>query len=551
MSLGNPNLTPEEAEFFKLLIIRATSEDIGQPYLSYAYHSMTPVSAPGLETMGVDEKWRVYIDFEYMMEKGVIYASGVLNHEPWHLLRRHAERFKALGMRGDGKPNNAKAWNIAGDLTINGDIPNLVPEDGCFPEVGVFKEYKLDTSAEDYYAQLMADEQFNPPTCDECGQPQDKSDKDKGDKDKSDKSGDDAGDQPGDEKGDGSQPGDGDGDDADGQGKGNQPGDGNGEGESNQPGDGQGKGESNQHGNGNGTCSTCGKEKGNGQGQGQGQGQGNGQGNGQGGIPDPNCGSGAGNALGDYELGAEHDGVGLEEDEVDGVIKATAESVKQYGEQHGIGKLPGGARLWAEQELQAPPLDWRTILRGLIKNAVAWKKGQLDINRSRRNRRQPNPDIITPAWAAPKPRLAVAFDTSGSNLHNLGVVVDEIENIVKSVGIRGNDLLAFGVDVRASEVKPVNNPRTVLDEMVGGGGTDMSVGFEQLANLGRRGKADIGVLITDLMTPWPKEKPAGKMKYVLIGIVNGTGYEESFIKSAEEAIGDWANIIIIDTSEEV
>lgn len=558
MNRSTPKLTDEQKEFYKLLIIRCAQEKTGQPWITYAFHNLTPVNAPGLKTMAIDKKWRVYVDFEYMMDKGVEYASGVLNHEPWHVLRRHTERFEALGLREDGRKHDHKLWNYAGDLTINGDIPNLVPEDGLFPEKGEFKDYQMNDSAENYYFKMLQDEKFAPKTCPDCGQPLEDDGKKKDDKKSKQDQGKDAGKDKGDQDGgdqdggkdgsDGDQDGDsgsngesgenGESGDASGEGQGEGSGDADGDG-----GEGSGEGQGNGHGGSSGshTCNTCG--------QGTDGAPGGNGGNGGGKFPGVNCGSGSGNP-GDYELGSEYDDLGVPEDEADGIIKATAEQIRQYGESNGIGKLPGNARLWADEILTAPPLDWRTILRGYVKFAVAWKKGQLDRNRSKRNRRQANPDIITPAWAAPKPRLAVAFDTSGSNLHNLGVVVDEIENIVKSVGVRGRDLLAFGVDVNVSDVKPVNNPRKVLEDMNGGGGTDMRVGFEQLGQLGRQGKADVGVLITDLQTGWPDQAPTGKMKYIVIGIVNGSSWEQQWIDEANNAIGDWAKVLIVDTSEE-
>jgi predicted metal-dependent peptidase len=544
MSLSTAKLTDEERDFFKLLLIRATSSDHGQPHLAYALFTLTPVSSPGLKTMGVDKKWRVYVDFEYMMEKGVEYAAKVLNHEPWHLLLNHNERYDSLDSLGAGRRHIPMVWNIAGDLSINHGIEKLVPDDGCFPGKGQFKDYAPDLSSEQYYIKLMNDPKFVAPTCDECGQPDPNKDKnkDKGDKSK------DKGDQPGDQ-GKGDQPGDdgeGDGDD-EGKGEGSKPGDGNGTGESDQSGDGNGTGKSDQHGDGNGTCSTCGQE------QGQGQGQpGDGAG---GGLPDPNCGSGSGN-LGDYELPS-GDSSGIDEAEAEDVRRTIAEDIRSH-EANKPGSVPGYAKVWADQVLAAKPLNWRNILRGMVKTAISFKKGQLDLNRSRRSRRQYNPDIIRPAWASPKPRLAVAVDTSGSHLHKLGIVVDEVVNITKSVGVRDKELLIFGVDTQVGDVRPVKNPKKILEEMRGGGGTDMRVGFEQLALLGRQNKADIGIMLTDLETGWPAGRPEGsKMKYIVVGIVSrggkgygGKSYVEGYIEQAEKALEGWANLVLIDTDEE-
>jgi predicted metal-dependent peptidase len=525
MGLSRAKLTPAEEEFWRLMLVRATSEDIGQPYLSYALFELTPISAPGLKTAGVDKRWNCYVDFEHMFEKGIKYASAVLNHEPWHLLRDHMARFENLDALDNGQSHNAKAWNIAGDLTINGDIPKLVPDDGCFPEKGIFKKYKQNGITEDYYAQLMSDEDFKPKPCPECGEG---GEKDKSDKDESGKDdGDEKGDQSGDDESDS-----GDGDDGEGEGSG--------DGDSDAEGDNADGGAGNAHGkNGKGQpCSTC---QGHGKGQGESQGQGNG-------TPDPNCGSGAGNPLKDYEL-SEGEAPGVDAERVDQIRQATAEAVKEYARSN-PGSIPGNTEVWAEQTLKAPAPDWRSILRGTLQASIAWKRGQLDYNRTRRNRRQTNPRIISPALMAPRPRLAVGIDVSGSHVHKLGIVVDQIVEIVKTVGIRDKELMAFGVDVRATDPKFVQNPHNVLKEMVGGGGTDMCVAFEVFRDLDRKNKADISLLLTDLQTGWPTERPAGKMKHIVCGIVDSRqGWEMEWVTRAEEAIGSWATLVIIDVAE--
>jgi len=567
-------LTPEQERFYKLMLVRATSADFGQPYIAYALFELTPVNAPNLGTLAVDKYWRVYVDFDFVMEKGIEWAAGVLNHEPWHLLRDHLRRFEALDALPGHERHNAKIWNISGDLTINGDIPTLVPEDGCFPAKGMFSEYALDRAAEDYYRQMMADEKINPPRCPECGQPEtkeeqdkrkkdeqekkDKADKgdkseDKGDKseDKSDESGDDegdsddAGDQDGDQPGEDGTPGDDGQGDPNAEGETDKPGDGKGTGETDQEGDGNGTGETSKHGNGNGTCSTCGHDK-----PGQGQGQGDGQGQGQGGLPDLQCGSGAGNKLKDYELG-EDGAPSVDEERADQIRQAVAQDMRQY-EASNPGKLPGGMKVWADAILESKPVDWRALLRGQIKKQISsWTKGKMDYRRNRPNRRQPSREILYPALQAPKPRLALAIDTSGSHLHKLPVVVEQVQVIVKQVGVRGKDLLAFGVDVALTDVKPVNDPKKVLDDMTGGGGTDMAVGMEQLGLLGRRGKADIGIMLTDLQTGWPAQKPEGNMRYIVCGIVNPNNkWEMEWVDRAEAAISDWAEVVVIEVEDQ-
>ena len=130
-------------------------------------------------------------------------------------------------------------------------------------------------------------------------------------------------------------------------------------------------------------------------------------------------------------------------------------------------------------------------------------------------------------------------------------IVDQAVEITKKVGVRDKELMAFGVDMVATNPKFVQNPHKVLDNMIGGGGTDMCVAFEVFSNLAKENKADIGLLLTDLQTDWPKEKPQGNMKYVVCGIVDSRQHwEMEWVTRAEAAIGDWAEIVIIDVAEE-
>lgn len=249
----------------------------------------------------------------------------------------------------------------------------------------------------------------------------------------------------------------------------------------------------------------------------------------------------------EYELGSpENSGVeGLDNNQSERIRISVAQEVRNSPP----GTLPGSMKIWADEIFEGEPLDWRRELEGEIKQVVAWKRGQLDYRRSRPHRRQYSKEILRPAMQSPKPRLGIAIDTSGSHLHKLPVVVTEIEAIVKQIGIRGNELLAFGVDTQATDPKPVKNPSNVLEEMEGGGGTDMRVGFQQLEMLGKQKKIDIGVLVSDLESGWPEEPPKGNIKYVVCGIVDGSSdWSMRYAQQAKDAM-PWAKIILIDFDE--
>jgi predicted metal-dependent peptidase len=570
-TMSRTSLTDAEKDFLRLVLIRATFQKIGQPYIATALFRLIPVSAPGLGTMAVDKFWRVYIDFEFFMEKGVEYAAGVFAHEPWHLLRDHNTRFTNLPETG--QRNNPKVWNIAGDLEINDDIKSLIPAELICPAVDSFAKYKEFLTAENYWDQLMQDPEtvnkFVPPKP-ECNckkgapkpDPNKKDDKQDGGKDKSDDA------EKGDEGDNGEDEGDGD--------TGDQPGDGNGDGDSDQEGEGDGTGEGTP-GQGNGTGKTDVKGDGNGEYTGDdadedGEGDGNGKPSNQPGNGTPTatdhdphnhdgdekdcpvhggkkvigCGTGAGgDELEEYELG-EEDFDSIDKDEADSIKIQVAEAARSM-ERSDPGSVPGYVTDWAGQVLAHKPVDWRTALRGQVKSAIAWKRGQLDYVRTRPARRQPIKGAILPALRSPKPTIMIGIDTSGSNLGKLGVIVDEIVSISKSVGVRGRDLRAFAVDVQASKAKIVNDPRKVLNDSRLGGGTNMVAGFEYAASV--KPKPDFFILCTDGETPWSSTPPkgSGNMKFLtLIVIDSSLGWSNSVVENAEKTVGLWSKILVID-----
>jgi predicted metal-dependent peptidase len=522
------DLTKEEADFYKLIRLRATQAGIGQPYIANAIFRLTPISAPGLGTMGVDKFWRCYIDFDFMMEKGVEYAAGVLAHEPWHLLRGHNERAERIG--ADKTPF---LWNIAGDLEINDDIMNLVPKDSLFPGKGQFADYPANQIAEFYYEKVKEEADKNKPKCPVHNPPQNQQGQEQGgNSGQGQEQGGNSG--QGQEQGGNSGQGQEQGQNGSQQGQGNQQGQGQGgnSGQGNQQGQGQ-QGEGSGSGQGGNEGCSCGKGKG---------GQGGNSGSGQGGLDGGNCGSGT-EKFKEYEIG-EDGAESVDADEAESIRKQVAEAIRRH-EMSNPGSIGGNAKLWADEVLAHKPVSWKQVLRGQIKDAIAWKRGHTDYNRKRPARRQPVKDVMFPALRSPQPRIGLAIDTSGSNLGNLGVVLDEISRITKQVGVRGQDLLAFSVDTRKVETKfqPVNDVKKL--DLNGGGGTDMRVAYEELANL--KGKVDIGIVLTDGETPWPTQAPTNAVKFItLIMVQQGSSWAERVIADAEKAVGSWSKIVVIE-----
>ena len=539
MSKSRRKLTPEEDRFWRAMLLRVCSSDeYGQPFLTGVFYRLIPVSAPGLKTMSIDKHWRCYVDFEFANEIGIQEAAKILNHEPWHILREHHARYEAMPYDYNGIVKNPVAFNHAADLTINQDIPDLVPDWGLHIGKAPYENFVKGELTEEYYKKIIDEIKDN--TCPQCGQPHQK---DNSQKDKNDSSNNkDQNSQGSDENKDGSEQGDSDenkdgseqGDSGQGQ-NGSEQGDsgegqnGSEQGDSGQGQDGSNAGQGSGQGPGN-TCPGCGQDA---------SGKGTGVGN---------CGSGAGGVPSEYELGDDPKLPGISPDEADIIRKQVAADIVRYYKSN-PGKGSNNAQMWAEETLEVPKPDWRTILRASLKTAFAWKNGKMDFNRQRRNRRQVIDSVIMPALQAPIARIAVGVDTSGSNLHNMGVVLGNVEDIARKAGVRGKSLMAFGVDTVADNPTFVNNPKDVLSKLTGGGGTDMRVAFEVFEELGKKKKADIGILLTDLETGWPEQPlSTSNMRYIVCGMMNSKEDNKrgnAWIESAEKALEGWATLVVI------
>ncbi len=88
------------------------------PYLASGIFGTQVVAAPGSGTVAVDEKWRLYADPDVVAGWKPAELGSVLIHHVCHLLRAHAERARALGIR----PEDGPAWTRAADAEINDDL---------------------------------------------------------------------------------------------------------------------------------------------------------------------------------------------------------------------------------------------------------------------------------------------------------------------------------------------------------------------------------------------------------------------------------------------
>lgn len=141
-------LTSPEREAFTAARLRALD---WQPYLASALFALRPLAAPELGTMAVDAAWRLYMDPAVLERWGPETCGAVLLHEVNHLVRDHAGRAAAHGVRDRA---DRMAWNLAGDAESNDDLlaAGLPLPEGCVTP-GVLGQADGAT-AEEYYDSL-------------------------------------------------------------------------------------------------------------------------------------------------------------------------------------------------------------------------------------------------------------------------------------------------------------------------------------------------------------------------------------------------------------
>lgn len=85
------------------------------PYLASVLTAMTFVRSPGIGTLAVDSRVRVYVDPSVLHRWTSIELAGVLLHEAHHVVRGHHQRQIHSGIA-------PSVFNIASDLEINDDL---------------------------------------------------------------------------------------------------------------------------------------------------------------------------------------------------------------------------------------------------------------------------------------------------------------------------------------------------------------------------------------------------------------------------------------------
>jgi predicted metal-dependent peptidase len=225
----------------------------------------------------------------------------------------------------------------------------------------------------------------------------------------------------------------------------------------------------------------------------------------------PNCGSGAHGVPASWEL----DGPGLPRVspvEAEALRRATAEAIRAHTRNRGT--VPGGWKRWADQVLE-PTVDWRRMLAGAVREAVAWAGGAVDYTYRRPSRRTAAMrGVVLPSLRRPLPRVAIVVDTSGSmGEDDLAAAMAEVTGVLREVGVRGNRVTVLACDADVQAVTRVTSAEQV--ELGGGGGTDMRVGIGRALRSGDR--PNVIIVLTDGLTPWPDEPVTCRLIAALVG----------------------------------
>ncbi|GAA2459562.1 VWA-like domain-containing protein [Actinomadura vinacea] len=225
----------------------------------------------------------------------------------------------------------------------------------------------------------------------------------------------------------------------------------------------------------------------------------------------PDCGSGAHGVAAPWD----QDGPGLPRVspvEADALRRATAEAIRAH--ERSRGSVPAGWRRWAEEVLE-PTVDWRRMLAGAVREAVAWAGGAVDYTYRRPSRRTAAMrGVVLPSLRRPLPRVAIVVDTSGSmGEDDLAAAMAEVTGVLREVGVRGNRVSVLACDADVHAVSRVTSADQV--ELGGGGGTDMRVGIERA--LASRDRPNVVIVLTDGYTPWPEEPTTCRLIAVLVG----------------------------------
>ena len=470
-------------------------------YFRHALYALVPRESRMAPTMGVDQFGRLYYNPAFVASVSVEELATVMLHEIGHVLRRHHERARALGVT----EATQDVMNIASDCELNDDLRDEIKSQGDLAPLPGKPWLPADIGCPDhqvwevYYAHIMDHAEKLAAEIEEQQQ---------------------AGEGNGAESQQGKSGGGDEG--KDGQGK---------------SGSGQGK-SGQQQGQQQGKGGKGGQKPKSGSGS---QGQSGGSGwNGR-----HKCGSAAHGVRQPWEDASPSSGGGEGVDNADwrDIEKRVAKDIRE-SVQKSRGSVPGGWVEWADEVLRPVRIPWEQEIAGEVRWAINDVAGMVIHTYRRPSRRQSAvPDILLPSMRRPVPVVAIVGDTSGSmSEEDLALVRGTVSDIAQAMGATVA-FIATDAAVHGG-VQRVHDGRHAV--LAGRGGTDMRVGIEcALTEVTPR--PDVIVVITDTFTPWPEEEPPVR---VIVAAVRPAHVLS--IESFGEAIAgvpEWAKVVVVHKDE--
>lgn len=226
---------------------------------------------------------------------------------------------------------------------------------------------------------------------------------------------------------------------------------------------------------------------------------------------------------------------GISRAEAELIRRQVAEAIVRIAQSSASrGAVPGHWRRWADETLR-PTVDWRHVLAGAIRAALADAMGAVDYSYRRPSRRHSaSPDVVLPSLRQPMPEVAVVVDTSESMAdRQIAQALAEVAGVLRAAGLR-QGVRVLAVDTAVHSCRRVFRPEQV--ELQGGGGTDMAAGIAAALRL--RPRPQVVIVLTDGLTPWPAEPPRGAR--VVVGQL-GPG-------SSTSPVPEWARVVEVQVS---
>lgn len=229
----------------------------------------------------------------------------------------------------------------------------------------------------------------------------------------------------------------------------------------------------------------------------------------------PGCGSGAGMPTSPWESIPVGDRAlpGISAEEGDLVRRTVAVAVREHAAAKGRGTVPAGLQRWSEDVLRPPSVPWQQVLRATVRRAIHTAAGATDYTYRRPSRRRV-PGLVLPAMQGQSVLVSIVVDTSGSmSASALTAALSEIQGVLNAPGIDRDRLLVMSCDAESGTPQRISTVDAI--DLVGGGGTDMTVGIEQAESF--TPPPHVVIVLTDGYTPWPDSPTRARLICALIG----------------------------------